>query len=689
MGYTALERIRERNFKMHGIENRPMIPPLPTEAHEHSLAFSALSFLRELCEELRFDSAIKSCKTENQRRKIRSMEDSRGKSFSGMQIPLEMEMDIDRLCLERTLADFLSDGTTYHAYLVYFCYLEMFWDNKSNDPRQMVELLSEFERKTSPLLRNHRDHFSHSVYVFSIGLAIYQQSKAFRIAYAAKHCFQNEKEAAHHFLKYWGFTALFHDLGYPFELAYEQIGNYFDGKNNPAYHVIYHNNKETKPDRAGSPYQAFYKAMLSGHTLYVSEPLSANKVFAVALTDQLYEDFQSCPDYQAFLEAEAVEDSKEQYCRYLLQILDKKPSDPEEFNNHIDHAYFSAYLMLHQLWKPAQMGMPETEYLNPLTAILLHNSLFKYSIIKDACSEENYMRLQMETHPLAYLLMLCDELQCWNRFGYGKNTRRENHPIACDLYFNGEEISALYTFDEERRAERSGTYKKFCGTSKPYPFLSDIEGALSINGKAAIRLSVNKQMRQRHVGTGEPLSETSFAGLYQLATLLNGEYRTRDNYNQLHKPRSNKKDALTESERLKMFGQLSLEYKLANLYQVLRFANHLDRISCFFTDRHMSFPEQAEFDEEQLLKIGAWEHDSWKDQKLSMGWQAGSSYLNLGSTDNEQNKLRELLREHQYLDISFCSLNEDKKQKDMEPFRLLQGYLKEYYQVRIYQLRTK
>jgi hypothetical protein len=98
----------------------------------------------------------------------------------------------------------------------------------------MVELLSEYESNGSSLLMKHRDHYSHSVYVFTLGLAIYETNSIFRRKFMEFYGFNpdggkpQERKAANMFLEFWGLTAFFHDIGYPFELPFEQVISYFE-----------------------------------------------------------------------------------------------------------------------------------------------------------------------------------------------------------------------------------------------------------------------------------------------------------------------------------------------------------------------------------------------------------------------------------------------------------------------------
>ena len=89
----------------------------------------------------------------------------------------------------------------------------------------------------------------------------------------------------------------------------------------------------------------------------------------------------------------------------------------------MDHAFFSACRLFREL-----VSVPDAEpltaaHIDALTAIMLHNSLYKSAIAFYKDPEKHKAPLKAELHPLAWLLMLCDELQCWDRTAYGRNSR--------------------------------------------------------------------------------------------------------------------------------------------------------------------------------------------------------------------------------------------------------------------------
>ena len=65
---------------------------------------------------------------------------------------------------------------------------------------------------------------------------------------------------------------------------------------------------------------------------------------------------------------------------YLYDVLCLKPEHPEEFNGYIDHAYFSTIMLLNTLINVVDKDELNEMYTHSMTAILLHNSLYKFSI---------------------------------------------------------------------------------------------------------------------------------------------------------------------------------------------------------------------------------------------------------------------------------------------------------------------
>ena len=177
MGYTALRDMREINRERFGKDVGPFEPALwCNEKKPNDLKSAALRFLHVRCEGLRFSP--------DKSREERAKHQCEGTSYTADQIPYNMQMDLDRLCLERELETFIDSGAAADAYTVYYCFLEMFVGRYGRS-HNMVEMLSEFESNASSLLMKHRDHYSHSVYVFALGLAIYDTNEAYRTVFRA------------------------------------------------------------------------------------------------------------------------------------------------------------------------------------------------------------------------------------------------------------------------------------------------------------------------------------------------------------------------------------------------------------------------------------------------------------------------------------------------------------------------
>ena len=675
MAYTAIERLRRENEQRYGIDVGPMQPPLfRMYGKANDLKSAALRMLHDRCEKLLFDKDIE----EQEHGGV-----LQGKSISIGQIPYNMQRDIDRLCLEKSLEAFFDSGVAEDAYTVYFCYLEMFIGRYCNS-KQMVEMLSEYESNGSSLLMKHRDHYSHSVYVFALGLAIYETNELFRRIFKEFYGIigSEEHEAANCFLEFWGLTALFHDIGYPFELPFEQMLSYFEVDN--------------QERGKGRPY-------LACHDM---ESLIALDDSAKAHFESLYgmhfETTNALLAHGISLKLSAAYGFEESY---LLDVLNRKPTEPNRFGYFMDHAFFSAVRLYSELVEELGVEKLTRMHVDALSAIVLHNSLFKFSIAFYKDDEKRKAPLCAELHPLAWLLMLCDELQCWDRTAYGRNSRTELHPMAAEFDFSGGALNAVYYYDQEEQEKISAFEEQYClweeggeqgkpPRLKAYSDMAEKEQRFTADIKKIVDISIiplhavpdvrPANHRSKHIY----LSDSNFLHLYDFAVALHGR---------------NMPPETTTEELEARFAAQSLEYQVSGINRAKSFGRYLNALGCFYTDRPVDFEMLHAFTPEQMAIVAPLEHERWIMEHQQMGWRYGTHYEDLpveASTPEEEKKARDTLREqlrcHKLAmdgnltikDIRehYFSLSEEDQGKDWRPFNSMLRLLKRFDGLRIYRL---
>ena len=667
MAYTALEQMRRRNLERYGSDLGPAQPELVQTDVPFDLKSCALRFLHERCEGLRLSGG--------------SCDDFEGGSIQPGQIPFDMQMDIDRLCLERELEHFIDSGIAEDAYTIYYSYLEIFLGRYGHS-KKMVELLSEYEHNGSSLLMKHRDHYSHSVYVFALGLAIYESNEAFRRAFARFYGFDDPDghEAAHAWLEYWGLASLFHDIGYPFELPFEQVISYFEA-----------DGIERGPGSVCIAYKD------------VDALTSLDEASRAQLAKLYGRDFETLPELLAADVAAKLGRAYGFDEAYLLDILERKPRDPESFGYFMDHAWFSACRLFQELVELLGAEGIKREHIDALSAILLHNSIYKFAISFYKSETRAKAPLTMELFPLAWMLMMCDELQCWDRTAYGRNSRTELHPMAASFDFSGGAIRGVYYYDAEESAKIAAFEERYAawedrgeqGTAprlkaysdmaeKEQRFTSDIE---KIVDTSAAPLSVKPDVRPADRSKKRTyLSASNFLHLYDFAVALNGRYS-----------HMGEEDEVSEAQLEDEFRQLSLEYQLSNINQAKSFSRYLNALRCFYTDRPVDFEMLRAFTPEQTAAFAPMEHERWIREHASMAWRAGDAYERIAEQTGENSAdLRERFRMHkltmeghpseQEVFAHYETLSEEDKGKDWLPFNSMLELIKKFDGLRIYKL---
>lgn len=641
----------------------------------NELKKSALEFIEKSCKELRY-SKEKSDYEKSENKLL-------GTSINENQIPYNMQMENDKRCFEVALSRFLDSGRKEDAFDVYFCYLEMFVGNYSAT-RQIIEMLSEYENNGSRLLMKHRDHYSHSVYVFALGLMIYRSNKPFRDIYSQYYgtC---GSEAACHFLEFWGLASLFHDIGYPFELPFEQVCAYFESEKNTRRDI---------PFMAYNALDSFLKINPeNAKSVYPNcEFHNLNELFSHALYDKVG----------------AVYGKSE---GNLLDTLNQKPTAPDKFNYFMDHAYFSAVILYKKLFDSGMVKFTSS-HLDALTAILMHNSLYKFGITN--YKGDKNIPFKAELHPLAFMLMLCDELQCWDRTAYGRESRLQLHPMAADFEVNDSLLKAVYIYDEDENDKMTEFENRFrlwkekqvgkeCPKCKAYSgmvikddsgkseFQSDIEKIVDLSG---IRFEVCTEKRKAyHNGANSYLSEVSFLNLYNFAVVLNG--RWNDENEKIARAEMYLSDKSAIKDFNNQFDKISLEYKLLNIGQAKAFAKYLDVIGCFYTDKQVDFEEVRKFTPEQLEIIGPLEHKRWLQEHYDMGWTYGEPK---DKSERENKRIHTdmipgvTVPEYGIVTAEMAKKNYDRlskaeQDKDTKPMNRMLTMIKLYDGLRIYKLK--
>ena len=273
----------------------------------------------------------------------------------------EFSYDEDLLCLYYAIHRFMETGSREDAFDVYYCYIDIFIENHEK-ARKLIEMLSDYENNGSNLVGKHRDHYSHSVNVFITGLAIFNTNINFRTSfyetyfdYASlsdeeKKMMHNDQNKAYEFLRLWGTTALFHDVGYPFEIPFEQIKTYFNPKMDEDYNeqipFIAYNQMENLFDL-----NKFLKGLIKD-----KKEVEIEKKCTEYVMKLLEKDEKHIPKYPSI--ADVISHHivrKLERCRfiscavdveeYIKGILISKPTSPEMHKYYMDHALFSSILL--------------------------------------------------------------------------------------------------------------------------------------------------------------------------------------------------------------------------------------------------------------------------------------------------------------------------------------------------------
>jgi len=481
---------------------------------------------------------------------------------------LEVFEDISRghsykAYLHQAVIEFLERETKATAFGVYRSFFDSYritLEGTSNPFIDLLDVLLSYEERASTLIDKQRDHYIHSVNVFLLGLCFYSQNPNFRAAFDAvnldKTNYPFSYDTKHEeFFYRWGIAALFHDVGYPVEIIGKQISKFMDfatevGSNTKVKsHLEFDNFEEVNAIAEVLPKQEFIKSYYEKYPscVYV-DLLKPIDLLAHKLHLSLRIDLKT------------IKTALDRF----IEVMAK--------NGFIDHGFYSAIIVLRWYGFLIQSCNYKPEYFfNPIldsaSAILLHN-YYKNVLLKPPFSRGP---LSPREHPIAYLLILCDELQEWNRTAYGILDKKRN--LA-------EEASVLIT---KNRLEMTYIDKD---TALPEQFSADKKATLSK------LLDMDAQ-------------DNAIAPRQLLGNLEKLAIAIHDLYNQRQLER-NPDQPLAYPD----FSDLPDTLKYSNLRQARGIAKKLELVI-------------TEIPDDIVETLAVFEHDEWMEERLGYSWIFG------------------------------------------------------------------
>lgn len=531
--------------------------------------------------------------------------------------------------LRQAVVEFFENETKDNAFGVYRSFFDSYritLEGNTNPFIDLLDVLLSYEERASTLIDKQRDHYVHSVNVFLLGLCFYSQNSNFRAAFDAtnldKTTYPFSYDTKHEeFFYRWGIASLFHDVGYPVEIIGKQINKFIsfatevDQQGQVKTHLEFDNFEDFNSIAEIQPKQAFIKSYYESHPscAYV-DLLKPNDLLAHKLHLSLGVDLKT-----------------------IKNSLDRFP-DIMAQSGFIDHGYYSAIIVLRWYSFLIQSCNYKPEYFfNPIldsaSAILLHN-YYKNVILKPPFSKGP---LTPREHPIAYLLILCDELQEWNRTPYGILDKKRN--LA-------EEASALIT---DQRLEMIYIDKD---TALPEQFSADKEATLSklldMDALFADGFSVKCEMRKTLVSPAGLIDqETDIVPRQLLGNLEKLAVAIHDLYNQRQLERHPEKPLAHPT-----FSELPDSLKYSNLRQARSIAKKLDLMGWEIRPEGSEGEVITEIPDDIVETLAILEHDEWVRERLGYGWTYGEI------KDNE-NKISPYLVPYDELSQEIKNLDRD------------------------------
>lgn len=558
-----------------------------------------------------------------------------GQFFSTFRMKGDNDTQLRKICIREPILDFLKNETFDTAREVYVGFFDCYRIKLEGDTTfvDLLDTLLNYEAKASTLLNKQRDHYIHSINVFVLGISIYVQNNQYadcftqyvydKHAYAGRYdCPQEE------FLFRWGIAALFHDIGYPVEITQNQINSFMkfvtgiDSLGTPKPFIDYENILAFNTVE-----KVMYESSFAGQ--YEKTPVDLPNI-----------DMYNANDLLTYGICRALPTANPAQIHVALQNY----VETMQKRGFVDHAYYSAVIVLKWYGFLAQKsGQSPHVFFQPVldaaSAIFLHN--FYPHVLSKA--PYNLPPLDAELHPIAYMLLLCDELQDWNRVAYGAEDKKKVLPHRIDIQVCPKKLEIHYetsdgALEDEFKDKKSTLFGRTLNLQAIFP-----EG-VNITTTTRLCLTIDELIaggEHNRAGLSRPTMEL----------LENMAKQIHANYNEAQRQ--------ANANTLPDWDALDDTYKYANIRAAKGVFAKIQQFGYLCRDANLppkpGYTEVTAFPPESIELLAIQEHDSWMQSRLDDGWTYGPI------RDNAK-KIHPLL-------IPYDALDEPEKEKDRNNVR--------------------
>jgi hypothetical protein len=501
--------------------------------------------------------------------------------------------------MHQAVLEFLENETKETAFAVYRAFFDSYritLRGVSNPFIDLLDVLRSYEENAATLIDKQRDHYVHSVNVFILGLCVYAQNGHYRAAFDAVNMDKAEYPFSYdtkheEFYYRWGLASLFHDVGYPVEIIGKQISRFLDfttqvdSEVRIRSHLEFENFSDFNAVSEVLPKREFTKSFSEKYDscVYV-DLLKPTDLLAHKLHLSLGVDLKN---------AKAALDG-------FVGVMAK--------NGFIDHGFYSAIIVLKWYGYLIQSCGYKPEYffypvLDSASAILLHN-FYKNVVMKPPFSKG---RLSPDEHPIAYLLILCDELQEWNREAYGSADKKRTFASDASLVITDGRLDVTYiakkgTLPERFSADKEELFRKLLNMDAVFT------NGFSVGCEAMDSLAVISGDMKKDSIAPRPLLENLEKLAIAIHELFNQKQLERHPGKPLAYPR---------------FADLPDTLKYSNLRQARSIADKADLMGWDMRPLGSAGDAVREIPEDAVEALAVFEHESWVRERISTGWVYG------------------------------------------------------------------